>query len=98
MKDGFIKIAAVTPNVKVADVAYNVGEIIRLYQKAVNDGARIVVFPRLCITGASLGDLCTQNAILKAAREGLRKIAEATRGYDAIAFVSLPAQNKQKGV
>ncbi|MBQ7581548.1 MAG: NAD(+) synthase [Lachnospiraceae bacterium] len=98
MKDGFIKIAAVTPNVKVADVAYNVGEIIRLYQKAVNDGARIVVFPKLCITGASLGDLCTQNAILKAAREGLRKIAEATRGYDAIAFVSLPHEDSGKPV
>lgn len=90
MKDGFIKIAAVTPNVKVADVAYNTAEIIKLYREAAQAGAKLVVFPKLCVTGATCGDLYTQEALLLAAREGLQKIAAATRGQDAILFVSLP--------
>lgn len=98
MKDGFIKIASVTPNVKVADVTYNTGEIVRLYKKAAGDGAKIIVFPKLCITGATLGDLSTQSALLKAANAGLQTILDATRGQDAILFVSLPDANSGQPV
>ncbi len=93
MKDGFIKIAAVTPRVKVADVTFNTGEIIKLYQEAAGAGAKIIVFPKLSITGATCGDLLKQAALLKAAQEGLAKIVNATKGKDAILFVGLPDGN-----
>ncbi|MBR6451900.1 MAG: NAD(+) synthase [Lachnospiraceae bacterium] len=93
MKDGFIKIAAVTPQVKVADVTYNVGEIIKLYQEAATAGAKIIVFPKLCITGATAGDLLYQEALIKAAKAGLQKIVTASKNKDAIVFVGLPDEN-----
>ena len=57
MKQGFVKVAAVTPKIKVADTKYN-GQLIRTYMKdAQMAGAKIVVFPELSVTGASCGDL-----------------------------------------
>ncbi|MBR6452705.1 MAG: NAD(+) synthase [Lachnospiraceae bacterium] len=90
MKDGFIKVAAVTPQVKVADVDYNTGEIIKLTKEAAQAGARIIVFPKYAVTGATCGDLFAQGALLQAAAKGLERIAEATAGSDPIVFVGLP--------
>ena len=69
MKQGFVKVAAVTPKIKVADTKYN-GQLMRTFMKdAQNAGAKIVVFPELSVTGASCGDLFYQNKLLKAAKE-----------------------------
>lgn len=90
MKQGFVKVAAVTPKIKVADAKYN-GQLIRTYMKdAERAGAKIVVFPELSITGASCGDLFFQSKLLKAAKEELMQIVSASQYYDAIYFVGLP--------
>ncbi len=90
MKYGFVKVAAVTPKIKVADTKYN-GQLIRTYMKdAEKTGAKVVVFPELTITGASCGDLFFQNRLLKAAKEELMQIVSASEFYDAVYFVGLP--------
>ncbi len=98
MRDGFIKIASVTPSVKVADVAYNTGEIIKLYKEACAAGAKIIVFPKLAVTGSTCGDLFLQEALLAAAGSGLQQILRNTQGQDAIAFVGLPDAKTGKPV
>jgi len=90
MKYGFIEVAAVTPKVKVADTKYN-GQLIRTHMKdAEKEGAKIVVFPELCITGASCGDLFFQNKLIQSAKEELMQIVSASEYYDGIYFVGLP--------
>ena len=51
MKHGFIKVAAVTPKIKVADPKYNAGEICKKIDEAIAEGAKLIVFPELCIPG-----------------------------------------------
>ena len=57
MKDGFIKVAAATPDVRVADCEYNATEIIRMIHEMEEQGAKVMVFPELCITAYTCGDL-----------------------------------------
>lgn len=90
MKQGFIKVAAATPNIKVADVDYNKQEIMRLIDETVANGAKIVAFPELCITGYTCGDLFTQDVLLRKSEEALNEITSYTLGKDALIFVGLP--------
>ena len=90
MKHGFIKTAAVTPDIRVADVAYNTESICRKIDETTAAGAKIVVFPELCITGYTCGDLFTQEVLLRDARKSLHRIAEYTKGKDALIFVGYP--------
>ena len=90
MRQGFVKVAAVTPNVKVADVAYNKQEICRLIDETVANGAKIVVFPELCVTGYTCGDLFLQEVLLREAEGALKEIIAHTSGTDALIFVGLP--------
>ena len=90
MKQGFVKVAAITPDMRVADVDYNIAEICKNIGEAVEAGAKVLVFPELAITGYTCGDLFFQDALLKSAEEGLRKIVEYTKGKDALIFVGLP--------
>ncbi len=90
MKHGFIKVAAVTPEIRVADVEYNTESICRGIDETVEDGAKIVVFPELCITGYTCGDLFTQEVLLEKARKALHGIADHTKGKDALIFVGVP--------
>ena len=96
MKYGFVKVAAVTPKIKVADTKYN-GDLIRSVMKDVeNEGAKVVVFPELVLTGASCGDLFYQNKLLKSAKEELMQIVAESESYDAIYFVGLPYEVNSK--
>lgn len=90
MKDGFLKVAAATPDIRVADVAYNTGKICGLIDEAVAAGAKLVVFPELCVTGYTCGDLFAQDVLLKDARLALHRIAEHTADKDALVFVGVP--------
>lgn len=90
MKDGFVKVATISPKITVADTKTN-GATIRAYMKEVADaGAKIAVFPELCITGYTCGDLFTQDLLLDKAKEELLCIAEESAKYDGIFFVGLP--------
>lgn len=90
MKDGFIRAAAATPDIKVADCGYNADRIIELIKQAAEENASLVVFPELCITGYTCGDLFLQKVLLDGAKKALVKIAEETAGCDLLAFVGLP--------
>lgn len=96
MKHGFIKTAAVTPKIKVADTDYNVEEIAQKMREAAEAGAKIIVFPELCITGYTCDDLFLQEMLLKKAKEGLLTLAEYTLELDALVFVGLPFVRNNK--
>lgn len=90
MKDGFIKCACAVPKVSVADVRKNVDEMKRLMKEAADEGAGIIVFPELSITGYSCGDLFGQSLLLEKAIEGLFELSEESRKYEGIFFAGLP--------
>lgn len=92
MKDGFIKVASATPKVKVCDVTANVREIVKLMADAEYNGAKIIVFPELCITGYTCQDMFLQYPLLQSAMDGLDEIIEASNGIDALVFVGLPIE------
>lgn len=90
MKDGFIRVAAATPDIKVADCDYNADRIIELIKQAAAEDVSIVVFPELCITGYTCGDLFQQKVLLDGAKNALVKIMEETADCDLLALVGLP--------
>ena len=67
MKDGFVKVATMTPDLRVADVAYNVGEIIKGIEKAYAENVSLLVFPELAVTGYTCGDLFNHRSFIDAA-------------------------------
>lgn len=90
MLDGFIKCAAATPDVKVADCRYNSGDIISLIEAAAEERVKVLVFPELCITAYTCGDLFYQQTLLDGALQALGKIAAATENIDMLVSVGLP--------
>ena len=96
MKHGFIKVAAMTPKIRVADPEYNAKEICKGIEEASTKGAKIIVFPELCLTGYTCGDLFLQELLLEQAKDALRTVTEATEGRDALVFVGLPLEKDSK--
>ena len=87
---GFYRFVCVSPVLKVADTAYNTEEIIRSAKIAASNGAAFVVFPELCITGYTCGDLFHQELLLQNSTRSLVRIAEALKDGDAVIAVGLP--------
>ena len=97
MQDGFIKVASITPRVRVADVAFNVESCLAAIEEAAgNRGAKVVVLPELCITGYTCEDLFWQDALLDAAERGLVSIAARTADVDALLLLGLPVRVASK--
>ncbi len=90
MKDGFIKTAAGTPDIKVADCEYNRAQITELIDRAYAGGVRVLVLPELCITGYTCQDLFFQQELLDGALEALRAIMEHSAGMDMLISVGCP--------
>jgi len=90
MKQGFVKVAAGTPEIRVADPAFNAGQIVRLAREAAAGGAKLLALPELCITGYSCGDLFLQLTLLERALAALRAVCEATASLDLLLAVGLP--------
>lgn len=90
MKFGFVKVACVTPKLKVCDCVFNADEIIKDFNDAVKNGAEIVVFPELSITGYTCGDLFFQQSLLDAAENQLKKIISASKNVNSLLFAGLP--------
>ena len=89
MKDGFLKVSAVTPKTELGDVFFNTDSIISEIESAVTKGAKVVVFPELILTGKTLGDLFFQPNIIKEAGKAISKIARKTDNI--VAVVGYPA-------
>lgn len=96
MFDGFIKTAAVTPKIKVADCIYNAAQVCLELDRALEAGAKLIVFPELCLTGYTCQDLFWQELLLEEARRALKQVVSHTRGKDALVFVGLPWERKNK--
>jgi len=90
MQDGFLKVMAATPDIRVADCEFNTKNIIGALQEADRAGAKLLVLPELCITGYTCGDLFLQNVLTDAALTGLFRVREATRGKDTVVVFTLP--------
>lgn len=96
MLDGFVKAAAVTPKIRVADCVYNTKQICREMELAEANGAKIIVFPELCLTGYTCSDLFWQELLLSEAKKGLHQILFLSKGKDALVFVGLPWEKDGK--
>ncbi|MBQ4063080.1 MAG: NAD(+) synthase [Bacteroidaceae bacterium] len=93
MRNGFSKIAAATPLTSVADCMRNVQEILSLINKVSAEGAEIVLFPELCITSSSCGDLFLQPFFIEKTQEALQQIIESSRHTDTIIIVGAPVMH-----
>ncbi|MCI8887475.1 MAG: NAD(+) synthase [Hungatella sp.] len=96
MNQGFIRAAAATPKIRVADPVYNGERILELMAQGAANHAKIMVFPELCLTGYTCGDLFLQNTLLESAKEQLRKLLKASKDYDMLGFIGLPWQHQGK--
>lgn len=94
MKDGFVKVAAGTPRIRVADCHYNAEQIFTLMREADQQGVRVLCLPELCLTGATCGDLFFHDTLLNGAQDALATVLEATRSLDMLAVLGLPVRGE----
>ena len=79
MNHGFIKVAAITPKIRVADPLYNAEQVIAAMREAAGNGSRVLVFPELVLTGYTCGDLFLQQLLLEQAEEALYQVLRAPK-------------------
>ncbi|MCH5325329.1 MAG: NAD(+) synthase [Eubacterium sp.] len=96
MTDGYIKAAAATVKIQVADVEYNKTAVIEKAKELSGKGVKLAVFPELCVTGYTCQDLFFQNTLLGAAEQAMHDIAAALSDIDMITAVGLPLVYKSK--
>lgn len=96
MKHGYIRVAAATPDVKVADPQFNRENIVRLIREGIERNTKIMVFPELCLTAYTCADLFGQDALLTKAKEELKVIVKETEGSDLLVFIGLPWERDGK--
>ena len=96
MKDGFLTVAAATPEVRVADCAFNTEQILACIREADEKGVRVLCLPELCITSYTCGDLFLQSALLSGAQDALRAILDETADIDMLIAVGVPVSKGGK--
>lgn len=96
MKDGFVSVANATPNLRLADCAYNAEQTFTLMRQAEKSGVTFIVFPELNLTGYTCGDLFYQDTLLRGAEDALETVLQATRPLNVVAAVGLPVRNNNK--
>ena len=87
---GFARVVAVSPELVLGDVGANLSVLKRELAARAGQGARLIVFPELCLTGYSCADLFHHAALLKRAQLALAELAEGTAGLGCVAVVGLP--------
>jgi NAD+ synthase (glutamine-hydrolysing) len=92
MKDGFIRAAAATPAVRVADVEFNSVQIRRMICEAAENRAACIVFPELALTGYTCGDLFRDRLLIKSAEEALKELINSTCDLDILSCVGIPVE------
>ncbi len=96
MKDGFFRVAAATPEVKVADPVYNRTVICDMIDEGVRNGAGLMVFPELCLTAYTCGDLFLQDVLIRQAKAQLKELVKFTEGKPVLVFAGLPWEHEGK--
>ncbi len=92
MKDGFVKVAAGTPEIRVADCAYNAARCVELIEAAAAQGVKVLALPELCLTGYTCGDLFCQDTQLDGAEQALAAVLEASKDLDILVALGLPVR------
>ena len=95
MKYGFVKVAAATPRIRVADCDSNANEIIMQIKAAHNEGSAVIVFSELCVTGYTCSDLFLQSTLLNSAEQSVSKIINKTKELDIVVLIGAPIAIKQ---
>ena len=90
MQDGFIRVATATPAIRVADCRYNADTVLAMAHEAAESGVQLLVFPELCLTGYTCGDLFLQESLLRGALKELMRIAAETDDLDMVLSIGLP--------
>ena len=96
MRDGFIKVAAATPDILVADCAHNRQEIVEKAREMAGNGAKILVFPELCLTGYTCQGPVLAGSSFTQAEEELKTIQRELQDVDGLIFIGLPLRHKGK--
>lgn len=96
MRDGFIKVAAATPDVLVADCVHNRQAIVEKAREMAKNGAKVLVFPELCLTGYTCQDLFWQETLLHRTEEELKVLQRELQDIDGLIFIGLPLRHKGK--
>ena len=96
MKDGFLKAAALSPALRVADCTYNTAQIIQQLREAAGRGVKLAVFPEFCLTGYTCGDLFLQETLLEGALKALETVRRESEEIAAVIVVGLPLRVKGK--
>ncbi len=90
MRDDFIRVAAATPKIRVADPRYNREKIEELMNEACRQQVKVLVFPELCLTAYTCGDLFLQDALIEEAEKQLAQLVQASAPMDMLIFAGLP--------
>ena len=89
MYDGFLRVAAATPDIRVADCSFNAASASALIKKAHEQGVSLLVLPELCLTGYTCSDLFLQQTLCRGAEEGLRRLIAASKGQNMVTLAGL---------
>ncbi len=92
MRYGFVKVCAATPKIRVADVKFNKDIIIKTIAESAKAGSQLTVFPELCVTGYTCGDLFNQKVLLESVHDALWEICKATEGIKTLTFIGAPLE------
>lgn len=96
MEDGFFRVAAATPKIKVADPVYNREQICDRIKEGMEKGAGLMVFPELCLSAYTCNDLFFQYPLIRGVRRELGEIVRFTEGKQMLVFVGLPWEHGGK--
>ena len=89
---GFYRVAAAVPQLRVADVGFNTARIVELIRRGVEKGSSIILFPELCLTGYTCGDLFFQSSLLDRSEAAFGEIAAACAGTETVVAVGAPVR------
>ena len=96
MNNGYVKVAAATPKIVIGDCGHNKLEIAKMTEEAYKNGAQLIVFPELCITGYTASDLFWQKNMLDLAFEKINELAKDTKDMEIVSVVGEPIRHKYK--
>ncbi len=88
--NNFCRFAVGIPEIRVADVGFNVKSIIGIIQQAAEKNVQALLFPELCLTGGTCGDLFYQEDLICSVSKALSNIADACKGFDALVVIGAP--------
>ena len=90
MRDGFVKVAVGTPEVRVADCVFNGKRTAELVHQAAEQGVKLLVLPELGLTGYTCGDLFLHRTLLDGAEQALAELLNQTQERETVFVVGLP--------